>query len=176
MIREWLPNGQIRVTMDNDDATTAGTIAIAYELENLRTGWKPNRGFQGNPWKLTRDGLIAEYATALALGVPWDPPDPGNFDAMDIGGFYQVKSTPYARGRLMVDWNAVRVEGVYILVTGAMPVYIVRGWIWGHAAKQARYLWKPREDRPEQVFVPQSDLNRMDLIPAPFYYDIRGGL
>lgn len=168
MIRESLSNGQIRVTLDNDDATTAGTIAIAYGLDMLHNpGWRPDRGFQGNFWEITRNGLIAEYAVALGMGFTWDPSPPGTHDSRDIAGVYQVKYTIHDRGALMLSYQKVEMDAIYILVTGGMPVYLIRGWIKGVAAKDERYLWKPREDRPAQLFIPQDRLLRMDLIPQP---------
>ena len=109
-------------------------------------------------------GALGEYAVCRAFGLE-DPASGCDPDGDLLEGL-QIRHTPRARGRLIVQANDPD-DHVYLLTRGQPPTIEIVGWIRGVNAKQATY-WD--EDVPlPAFFVPDSDLNpNVEVVIGPW--------
>jgi hypothetical protein len=105
-------------------------------------------------------GALGEIAAAKALGRYWTGAGTDFHRDQDVGQF-QVRVTDRDSGCLIVRPNEGHDNDPWILVTGSFPNYIVRGWLYGHEARQPEFLQAPN-GRPPAYFVPQDRLRRID--------------
>lgn len=110
----------------------------------------------GAYWETDLEAAAAELALAKALGVHWCGMDGPDKDTGDVAGA-QVRHTKRENGSLIChDRDAD--DHRFVLVTGSMPAFTVRGWILGGDAKDKRF-WRDRPAVPRPAFfVPQSAL------------------
>lgn len=140
------------VSLDLHEIEMAVQVGLRRRLETLRQGLKDAHGFGGeHPWELDIQGAAAELALAKFLGRYWD----GSVNTMKRGdvGQLQVRSTDRANGSLIIRSNDSD-DDYFVLVTGSIPQFNVRGWIKGSDAKVAEYEKAPN-GRPPAWFVPQ---------------------
>lgn len=114
-------------------------------------------------WHTDIEGAGGEMAVAKALDVYWD----GSVDTYKLPdvGKYQVRQTELSNGSLIVREGDSDDE-IFILVTGKAPLYEVRGYMLGAAAKREEFVRDPHGMSPAW-FVPQGKLSPIeDLIGA----------
>lgn len=127
-------------------------------------GTAPADRFQpADRWRVDIEGCAAEIAFARAMNLPWFPSEgPQALRDGDVGG-WEVKHRPHENAELNV-YDHTPDEVRCVLVTGAMPDFIIHGWLTARAAKQARYR---RNDIPfPAFFVPQADLHSFSATEA----------
>lgn len=74
-------------------------------------------------------GAGAELFVHKYLGIPWRP-RVGDFECYDVDDSdLQVRQTDRSYGHLILRPKDEKKPGAYILVTGRMPDYTIRGWI-----------------------------------------------
>lgn len=116
----------------------------------------PDRhGFEGVGWNVHIEGAAGEIAYAKMRDKFWN----GSVNTFKSGGdvgAVQVRTRSLAHYDLLVR-DDDRDEDVFVLVTGTIPTFNVRGWCYGSAAKQERYR-QTYGGREPAFFVPQSDL------------------
>jgi len=105
-------------------------------------------------------GTAAEYACRKLLGAELELPFDTFHHVPDIEPDWEVRQTGYENGHLIVRNNDPG-DRRYILVTGTPPDLVIRGWIWGHEAKQKRFSRNPGGYR-KSWFVPQAELHPLD--------------
>lgn len=129
------------------------------QIDNRLAGLADAHGLSGPGWNEHVEGALAEAAVAQWLGQQWGI---GARGANDVGA-YQVRSTHYASGKLIVHKHDA--DAPYILVI-ALPRarYRLAGWLWGVEAKQPRYWDAPQPGRYAYC-VPQRDLHDMERLP-----------
>lgn len=141
-------------------AAQAGTRR---RIEALRLGRVPVYGDTKvhAEWGVDIEGAAAEMAVAKSFNLFWTPVvrEPKELDG-DVGfglQALQVRSTPRDNGRLILhDRDAD--DAVFVLVTGRLPEFHIRGWTTGREGKQARFQ-HPGDGRPA-YFVPQESLHQ----------------
>lgn len=107
-------------------------------------------------------GAIAEFAFARWAGKGWDPQIGLAYAAASDGdvGRYEVKSTHYANGALMLQAHACP-DRAYVLVIAAPPRFRLVGWLWGRDGMLPEF-W--RQDMPKPCYViPQPQLRPMPV-------------
>jgi hypothetical protein len=87
------------------------------------------------------------------------------FKSPDIGNKVQVKTRSRHDYDLLVRTDDKDAE-IFVLVTGWAPVLCLRGWAWGHEARQPAFL-QTYGGREEAWFMPQALLRRLPLKPRP---------
>jgi hypothetical protein len=102
-------------------------------------------------------------AFAKAAGIYWDAAF-DTFSKPDVGSF-QVRTRSRSDYELLVRQCDADDER-FVLVTGTMPEFSVRGWILGADAKQERWL-RTHGGRPPAYFVPHSELQPIEKIFDP---------
>lgn len=108
-------------------------------------GYKDNDG-----WETDVEGAGAEQAYCKYRGVFW-PATIGNFHGADVGKIIQVR---WSRKDVLIvrppNWRnqGDNDEHLFVLVTGKMPDYQVRGWIRGGDAKRSEWEVKSSDRSP----------------------------
>ncbi len=150
----------IEVKLDRSEMLTAALVAVTRHIENRQKGnnhrWGMNGPMEG--WQRDIEGALGECAVAKALDFYWSSGRPRQADV----GQWEVRSTAHHDGGLIVH-DDDKDDAKYILVTGAEGNYKLRGWMYGHEAKQypTKVLVKGMH---EPHYVPQSDLRPMSTI------------
>ena len=105
-------------------------------------------------WGQHIEGAGAELAFAKAVGWFWDDTGDSPGHHPDVRHVH-VRQTSRATGNLLIRPSA-DAHGVYALVTGNLPRYVVRGWVrWPGCPGTER---RPDPDRPPVLMVAQADL------------------
>ena len=134
----------------------AATSGILRHVENTKKGKKPTYGIDPvNDWQAHIEGALGECAVAKALNMYWA--GKGTVGAADVGLDLEVRTTPIAKGRLILH-PADKDNAAYVLVTGLNGTYQIRGWVYGWDGKQEKYWDDPSEKNRPAFFVPQEDL------------------
>jgi hypothetical protein len=154
----------IWVKLGYSELLIGAVIGLLRHIEALLRGRKDQAGFEGDGWGAHIEGALAEMATAKAINHYWDAPvntfkDPSRGDV----GPYEV------RRRSRQDWDVlIRPHDadakVHIAVFGSAPHFRVAGWVFGHEAKQDKWL-KPYGGRTSAWFMPQGELRDLETLP-----------
>lgn len=125
----------------------------------MRTAYHGIESSGREAWAADITGALSEMAVSVGLKLPWnDPiraPRQRNADGdRDVGDF-EVRSTTRERGSLIL-YPKDADDAPFILVTGQLPTFELRGWVYGHEGKQERF-WRT-DVRSPAFFVPQSAL------------------
>lgn len=157
--------GEVTVRLTWPQVFLGAMVGVMRRMESRKSDRQDNHGYSPEaPWDDEIESAIAEMAAAKERGVFWDA-TLCNFKNADLGADKQVRHTKRQGGSLIIrpeDSDDHR----YILVVGIAPDYRVCGWIWGHEAKQERWLRSPN-NRPPAYFVPQEVLREMGDLDEP---------
>ncbi len=128
------------------------------QIEALKRG-RPHRYGKptGSEWDTHIEGCAAEMAVAKAYDLYWEPvaraPEDLAGDVSDL----QVRSTWRENGRLILHKRDPG-DAPFVLVTGKIPTFTIRGWILGREGKLVEF-WDGGDGRAA-YFVPQHALER----------------
>lgn len=141
--------------------------ALSREMESYKKKSRPRINAQTVVKDLATniDGSGAEMVVAKLLDKFWmaGVNKWGEHD-VSIQLKVEVRQTLHAHGHLVL-YQKDPPERPYVLVTGTMPTYTVRGWKWGYEAKLPKWQQLDKEDRP--FWVPQSELYRDNIGEYP---------
>jgi hypothetical protein len=148
----------IEVALTMSEMQIAATVGMMRQIENLAKGRRDAYGAEKEDgWQYHIEGAGGELAFAKWSGRYWNGAL-GNLKADDVGDT-QVRTAMAHHKRLIIhppDANDRR----FVLVTGVMPRFLIRGWIWGGDGKQERFWCDPKGARPA-YFVPTDFLYPM---------------
>lgn len=145
------------VTLTSTQTKLAYVVGESRQKSALLRGSPDRHGFTGDGLKIHVDGAGAEYAAAIALNVCWTAGVDTYKLEPDLPPDWEVRRRSEEWHDLIVRPDDVD-ERRYLLVTGTLPKYTVRGWIAGTEAKQEQWL-KDYGGRPAAYFVPQGELH-----------------
>ena len=131
----------------------AGIVGLRRRVDSINKKSTDVVG-SSNGWENELEGALAEMAVAKALGSFFDP-NVGKYGTADVGD-YHVRQTKYHDGHLRIERHEK--HGKYLLVTGQMGEYNIRGWIDAEKARQERFLCVKHKGRPPAYWIPQSEL------------------
>lgn len=151
----------IQVTLGSRELLLAAEVGAWRHIESRRSALTNKVGYEGFGWHTDVEAACAEIAVARALNLYWSGAVDGA-RSKDVGFRYQVRHTTRPDGCLILR-ETDAAEDIYILVTGASPSLVIRGWVEGYEGK-APSFWKVDVQSPAW-FVPQSALYRMENLP-----------
>jgi len=144
-----------KVRLTKSAAFMAAQVGVMRRVSNRCKGLAGRYGADESiSWNEDCEAGGGEKAVASYFGLYHDG-SLGNFKAADVGEL-QVRTR-------LKDWYDLIVhpedkeEDIFILVTGLLPNYVLRGWLYGYEARQEEYWDDPAGGRPA-FFVPQADL------------------
>lgn len=158
-VREWVTVDEPRiVTLSWPEVHYGVGIGSRRQMFALQKNLQHANGLESsiNDWSIHIEGACAEEAVAKYLNIFWSG-SIGELLTPDVGKF-QVRSTPLAHGRLIVQKKDPD-DAVFILATGTIPRFIIVGWMYGHEAKRGEWWCDPQGTNRHAYFVPQSALH-----------------
>jgi hypothetical protein len=113
-------------------------------------------------------GHAAEFAFSLWSGLPWSAlfvPGPRFVKVPDVGEFEVRHSRRTDASLPLHDYDDDR---PFVLVTGEIPTFTMRGWAWPHDVRRKEF-WRDKSARIvfPAYFVPQYALRPMDTLGVP---------
>jgi len=160
------------VTLTWTECLICAQVGMMWQVSALFGKQDRNRhgGDIHETWKSHIEGAAGEYAVAKFLDKHWDFVvfSGDNFKKVADVGVYQVRQAEKHHYRLTLRRGADtdKPDIPFILVTGLMPNFKVRGWVYGREAMQDRY-WSDPNGQGSAWWVPVSDLRSMNTLPEP---------
>lgn len=143
-----------KVELSPEEFLMGANAAVYRRIRSTFQGKKDRFGHDGRDvWSMEIEGALAEMAVAKWQGVYWSGQEGQN--ARDVLG-YEVRQTSYDNGHLLLHPDDPD-DARYILITGQLGSYVIRGWIDGRDGKQQKF-WNSNYTREPAFAVPQSDL------------------
>jgi hypothetical protein len=143
----------VDVTLTYGEVLQAGIIGVLREVENIFSGRQHKHGMPPEEgWRRHIEGTIGEIAFAKWTGKFWSG-NIRNYKAADVGPF-QVRAVA-RHDRCLLVHDDDKDGDVFVLVTGLAPTVRIRGWMWGHEAKQEQHLADPVGGRPAYFVQPK---------------------
>lgn len=159
----------VPVALEASEVRHAALVGISRHLAALSQGRRnPDLTRTDAAWQCDIEGALGELAVAKALGVFWEPNVGGNDkNDGDVAGWH-VRATARPAGSLIIH-NRDPDDALFVLVTGEPPCLHIRGWLYGHEAKQTHY-WRNAASNGAPLprpayFVPADDLMPWDSRP-----------
>lgn len=152
------------VSLSFDDAKFCCWKGCLRQLNAMSKKLRDNHGLKPdtvNGWSEHIEGFAGELAVAIALGLPRPDVEREAFrTAHDVGGLVDVRT----RSKHWYDlplYEKDPHDRIFILVTGRIPNFRLRGWILARDGKREEFYKKLNNDRPPGWFVPASNLRPM---------------
>lgn len=150
------------ITLNRQELRAAAYAGIERRLSGIA---KQRPAYYGadnrhNEWQIDVIGSIAEYAVAKHLNIYWEPAT--NQPLADLPGdvgTYQVRSTCWPNGQLIIHQRD-KANVPYILAIVNNNTITLKGWLYGHEAKQ---VGEQREHH--DYWIPQQSLHPMEQLP-----------
>lgn len=155
----------VYVRLTQLEAQIAVLIGSSRRVCALRNGQRGGYGDENRDtwgqWGADIEAAATELAVAKYMQWWWDTELTPSKMRGDVNGV-EVRATRWPNGRLIFR-NDDAPDRAYVLVTGAMPDYCLRGWIRGEDACDEHY-WDDaaRADRAAAYFVPAAALHPID--------------
>lgn len=139
----------------------ATTIAAMRQMAALRKGFQHRWGDTQRGWVNHQLGCFGEMAVAKYLDKFWHC-TVGKIDGIDVAG-YEVRYNSYGDKSFLRIYDQDKPDKKYILVTGEVPEFTLRGWLFGSEGMRPEYRDTPLNTTPgkECFWVPMEKLNPM---------------
>lgn len=158
----------IWIDLTDEEMNRAIYVGVCRQRNNMKNKRRQAHGAEGDAvamehrWDYHIEGAGAELAVALWLRVPWDG-NLENFDADDAGP-HQVRQTWRQYGHLILH-KRDKDHKAFILVTGLMPRFAIRGWLLASDGKLPKYRDDKGHNGRPCFWVPQDVLHHMKDLP-----------
>jgi hypothetical protein len=150
-----------KVILCKEDALEAAVMGVKRRMTNIYKELNdlshhgPPIG--GNWWSNDIEASGAEIAFARFIGEDWIGAV-NTFNAPDVGQDWQVRYTDRDYGCLIIrKKDKVKLDQKFVLITGSMPVFYIKGYMIGRDAIKDEFLKNPNNGEPAW-FVPQRSL------------------
>jgi hypothetical protein len=156
----------IVVTLTWPEICVAAQVATMRRVQNMKLGSARRYGdddFDG-VWQTDAISCLAEMAVAKHFDHFWCGAI-GDYSAADAGPVFQVRSTEWASGRLILHPED-HDDAPYVLARVRQNKVTLVGWVYGYEGKQQEY-WSAPQAHPNRLafFVPNDVLHDMVEIP-----------
>lgn len=149
----------VAVTLDWQECFWVALVGVKRQLEAIRKGLKDQHGYNGDGWSHHINGAGGEAAYAKAAGVWWNP-SVNTFKVPDCDGLHIRTRSGGVREDLII--RPTDPEGIYVLVVGTLPSFVISGWITSQDARRDDWI-RDYGSRPEAWFVPRAALSHFPV-------------
>ena len=147
------------VTLSYSEILVYAQVGLIRQVNNIRDGRKDYGASYklADPWTKHIEGALGEAAVAKAFGAYYNG-EIGDLGASDIrlrydGGAIQVRTvSSQSKGDRLIVYEKDSDKDISVSVVSNPPAFDLRGYVYGHEAKQARYIFAT-EDRHPAYFV-----------------------
>lgn len=153
------------MTITVQEYVRARRVALDRMTVSSRRGDNHAKTYQRNDTQRRVDetiGACAELLVCRLLGLEWNEGVDTFHAEADAGAGIEIRGTALARGSLIYRPHEPLYRN-YVLVTGTVPYFTVRGYIWGPDACRDEWRRDPHDLGKPSWFVPQRELK---AIPA----------
>lgn len=147
----------IKIELTPAEIMLAAQAGVMRQVENLkrREGQNTHGYDERNPWQIHIEGCCGEMAVAKYLGRYWKGKGKrGEADVDDM----DVRTRPFHEAELILHKSDPSSRVVWH-VTGVNGIYIIHGWILGHAGQQEEFWSDKYNNGRPAYFVPFEELN-----------------
>jgi hypothetical protein len=152
------------VHLEKHESEVACFVGKRRYESSRRDGKQHTRGYTATGLKSHMRGEVNAAAAEIAVGKLLNVYVPLSFNVKgekpDVGRRIQVRHTLREDNSLIIIERSVD-DQFFVLVTGSMPEYSVKGYIRAKEGKLEEYIRNP-DDRGEAYFVPQSALTPIE--------------
>lgn len=110
------------------------------------------RDIDQDPWGIDIRSCMAEFVYCKAFGLEWDRGS-GRPEKDRLVHGVRIKHTRHDRGCLLIK-SGEDFDHRFVLITGSMPRFVIRGWIDGKVAKRFG-AWKDPVGRGAAWYIEQ---------------------
>lgn len=151
----------VKVTLTAFETELAVNVGVRRQLAALRDGRPDKHGYAGDGWSIHIHGAGGEMAFAKAAGLYWNG-SVDTFSDPDVGTFQVRTRSGIGERNSLIVRPGDEDSSAFVLVIGQIPEYTIVGWLYGHSAKDAKWI-QTYGNRPGAYFVPQDELNPFPL-------------
>lgn len=152
----------MEVQLESYEIELAASVAIKRKVDSIFNKRKVLKKRTSEDWGNEIEAAAAEMAVAKALNKYYGFHYNTFKTIPDVGG-YEVRSSQNDSANLIVRPRDSG-ESIFILVTGTVPNYTLRGWKKGSDVMVKKYFKNPG-GLGAAFFLPQEELNSMETLP-----------
>jgi len=153
-------NDIIKITLTEFEMELAALVGTRRQIQNIFGGRKDAYGADyEDGWTSHIEGAAGEIAVAKWGDKFWNG-NIGDLKADDVGS-WQVRTTTWQNGCLILHPDKDADDKVFFLATGLAPTFFLRGWLRARDGKKEEYWSDPQRRNRWAFFVPQSKLRPM---------------
>lgn len=133
-------------------------------IENRMKGLQDKYGANSerNGWQISIVGSLGEIAVCKYFGIYYNA-EMNNFKAKDVGGKYQVRTSPYDNSYLCLHKEDAD-DDIFIAVIGYADTFRLIGYIRAIEGKRSKYWCDKWNTGRPAYWVPQEDLKPIETI------------
>jgi hypothetical protein len=160
------------ITITDEDMTICYSYVSAVQRRSNVNGWNPaNARVRSAEQRLLDDvnGHCGEIAFCRWLGLPWAPDINAFHERPDLLNLFEVRTTTWPNGKLIVRSDERPAGRCFVLVTGdawrAPRAMTLRGYLWGQQLGQleeGQFEYRPQNDGGRAMFIDQGALKLFD--------------
>ena len=148
----------IIVPLTPSEVLLAANVGVTRRVSSLKRKL-PITAQWDHLWEGDIVGAIAEYAFCKGMGLFWNMSV--NLGKVEDAAGYHIRSTSHPKGHLLI--RKYDLDGRYALVTVHGMTCTIVGYIHTSDAKNERYYKENENTDNGTYWVPQSDLNEMEI-------------
>lgn len=146
------------ITLSREEALQASTMGVKRRLtivfKDIKSTHHNGSAINNNWWLNDIEAACAELAFAKFIGEDWVG-SVNTFTAPDVGDSWQVRYTNMEDGCLIIrQKDKLNMKQKFVLVTGSIPCYTIKGYMNGEEAFKDEYIRNPNNSNPAW-FIPQ---------------------
>ena len=152
----------VEVELSWPEAMQAVVAGAFRRIASLKNGLRNQHGFddeEHDGWGVDIEGAAGEMAVAKFFDQYYVP-TLNTFKSMRDSCGCEIRTTKKHSNRLIVREKDDD-SHIYILVTGQIPTFRIRGWMYGREAKQEKWVEGPNGRSPAW-FIPSEELRPME--------------
>ena len=146
----------LEVVLVPSEQAIAKALGSYRQLKSEEAGLKDVHGFKGDGASIHTEGAGGELAFAKAFDL-YPIFSEGTFKAPDFSTNIQIRTRSSHSYELIVRKDDSPTD-IFVLITGTMPTYRIRGWMYGVEAMKPQYL-ENHGGREPAYFPPNSSLH-----------------
>lgn len=138
----------LAVKLDRGEVHLAAMMGCLRQIDNIfaeKQSYIDEEQGEGFGWAANIEGCLGEIAFAKWSKRYWGG-NLGNYKADDVGP-YQVRTRSKHEYELPI-YPRDRPDRYYVLLTGTVPEYRVRGYVWGADGKRPEFYTRYGKGRP----------------------------
>ena len=149
----------IKIKLTVSEIRVAAQVGVARKLSSMEKNLNQNESYNyQKAWDYDINGAAAELAFCKWKGIHWSA-SVDNFTGADVGDDIQIRNAQKDDGSLAIKEHDQN-DHVFVLLTGRIPEFTLRGWIRGKDGKKPH--WKSNINKGQDTWlVPQEALRKI---------------